>query len=282
MSPSFALATALIELATAVAVPPAEADELHAPLCGYRIVAVFPHDPTAYTQGLTVDDGDLFEGTGLYGDSSLRRVELVTGEVLQRHDLEASLFGEGIAIVGERIYQLTWLEHTGFVYDRSSFAEIYSFNYPREGWGLTFDGSHLVRSDGTATLEFWDPETLAPVRSLEVRDGPAAVPRLNELEFVAGEIFANVWLTDRVARIDPATGMVTTWLDLAGLLASQGGAPGAEVLNGVAWDARAQRLFVTGKRWPWLFEIALPDCPIGPIFRDGFESGDLSAWSPGP
>lgn len=274
--PAVTVALALLSIGVAAAT------DWRTPVCGYEIVAVYPHDPTAYTQGLAVHDGVLFEGTGLYGDSSLRRVDLATGTVQQQHDLAPTLFGEGIAVVGDRIFQLTWQEHTGFVYDRTSFSVLDTFSYAGEGWGLTFDGRHLVRSDGTATLEFWDLATLTPVRSVEVHDDQGPVTHLNELEHIAGEIFANVWLTDDVARIDPTTGEVTAWLDLSGLLASQGGAPGAEVLNGIAWDADAQRLFVTGKLWPWLFEIELPDCPIGLVFADGFESGSLAAWSSSP
>lgn len=259
--------------ATVSAVEPAT------PVCGYQIVAVYPHDPTAFTEGLSFDDGTLLESTGLTGQSSLRRVELTTGAVLERHDLAPQLFGEGLAVFGERIFQLTYRNHTGMVYDRQTFDELTTFAYAGEGWGLTHDGSRLVRGDGSAALELWDPETLTVVGSIEVHDENGPVDFLNELEYIAGEIFANIWTTDTVARIDPASGRVNSVIDLSGLLASQGGASGADVLNGIAWDAAGRRLFVTGKWWPWLFEIALPDCPIGLLFGDGFESGDASAWS---
>jgi glutaminyl-peptide cyclotransferase len=221
----------------------------------YRVLNSYPHDPEAYTQGLAFDaGGNLFEGTGLWGQSSLRRVDLATGAVLQRLDLDAQYFGEGITLLGDRIIQLTWQSQTGFVYDRDSFALLQTFRYPTEGWGITHDGARLIMSDGTATLYFWDPHTLAEIGRVVVvgLDGP--VPRLNELEYVNGEVWANVWLTDEIVRIDPATGRVVGVIDLAGLRPAA--AAGADdVLNGIAYDAKNGRLFVTGKRWPTLFEI---------------------------
>jgi glutamine cyclotransferase len=220
----------------------------------YRVVGSFPHDPGAFTQGLAFADGELYEGTGEHGRSSLRRVELETGRVLQKHDLKQRYFGEGITLLGDRIIQLTWKSNLGFVYDRSSFELLETFEYPTEGWGLTHDGRRLIMSDGTANLYFLDPETFLEVGRLEVRDGQAPVRLLNELEFVDGEIFANVLGRDRIARIAPASGRVLGWIDLTGLLALEERA-GADVLNGIAHDPKGGRLFVTGKWWPRLFAI---------------------------
>jgi len=237
---------------------PTSAPSLPVPVYGYRIVKTYPHDPEAFTQGLVYVDGVLYEGTGLNGRSSLRRVDLESGRVLQRRDLAREYFGEGIAVFGKRIIQLTWQSRVGFVYDRESFALQRQFSYPTEGWGLTHDGKSLIMSDGTATLRWLDPETFAETRSLEVRDQNGPVVRLNELEFIRGEIYANIWLTDRIARIDPQTGRVTGWIDLRGLLSPAERQSSADaVLNGIAYDAANDRLFVTGKLWPKLFEITL-------------------------
>lgn len=225
-------------------------------LYGYRVVAEHPHDPEAFTQGLVLEEGVLFESTGLYGQSSLRRVDLSTGTVLQRHDLPDELFGEGIALHDDGIIQLTWQARTGFVYDRETFALEREFTYDTEGWGLTHDGSRLVMSDGTARLHFVDPETLEILSDVPVTWRGEPVDRLNELEFVDGHVLANVWLTDRIAVIDPGTGEVEAWIDLAGLLPAEERAD-AGVLNGIAFDAGSRRLFVTGKLWPRLFEIEL-------------------------
>jgi len=227
------------------------------PIYGYEIVAAYPHDPNAFTQGLQIIDGELFEGTGLYGKSSLRRVELETGEVLQQIDLAADLFGEGIAVVGERIYQLTWQEQRGFIYDRETFERTDEFRYETEGWGLTFDGEHLVMSDGTNRLFWRDPVTLAVERQVDVVQSDVPVSLLNELEYVDGEIYANVWQSDWIVRIDPETGQVVGWVDLTGLLDGIDLAQPVDVLNGIAYDAENERLFVTGKLWPRLFEIRL-------------------------
>jgi glutamine cyclotransferase len=222
----------------------------------YTVLATYPHDPQAFTQGLVFDNGELYEGTGLNGRSSLRRVDLETGEVLQQVDLETQYFGEGITIFGEKLYQLTWRSQTGFVYDKTTFALQDEFAYSTEGWGITHDGQQLIMSDGTNRLRFWEPETLEESGFIDVFDGPKPVFRLNELEYIGGEVFANVWQTDRVARIDPQTGRVTAWIDLSGLLSPQERA-GADVLNGIAYRADEDRLFVTGKLWPKLFEIRL-------------------------
>ena len=237
--------------------PPGAAQRLNtAPVFRYEVVHTYPHDPKAFTQGLTFADGFLYEGTGQKGESSLRRVKLENGEVVQLKKLEAQYFGEGITLAGDAIVQLTWQAGVGFVYDRKSFERQRTFTYPGEGWGLTYDGTRLIMSDGTDALRFLDPTTFKEVGRVQVKDGTRAVAQLNELEFVKGEIFANVWGTDRIARISPKTGQVTGWIDLRGLLAPHEAA-GVDVLNGIAYDAAADRLFVTGKWWPRLFEIRI-------------------------
>ena len=221
----------------------------------YDIVNVYPHDENAFTQGLVFEDGFLYEGTGLYGNSSLRRVELETGKVLQVHALQDQFFGEGVAIVGDKIIQLTWESHRGFVYDKNTFDLLREFSYPTEGWGITYDGSRLIMSDGTASLYFLDPETLQRVGQVEVHD-TAPVTCLNELEYSKGEVYANVWREEKIAIIDPNTGQVRAWIDLKGIRGSGDPDPN-NVLNGIAYDAEGDRLFVTGKRWPLLYEIRL-------------------------
>jgi len=228
---------------------------------GYAVVAEFPHDPNAFTQGLVYEDGVLYEGTGMKGRSSLRRVDLKTGEVLQLYELPDQYFGEGIALFGDKIYQLTWQSHVGFVYDQDTFELLDEFHYPTEGWGLTHDGERLIMSDGTATLHFLDPETLEEIDSIEVYDDQGPVVRLNELEYIDGQVYANIWQTDRIARISPRTGQVTAWIDLSGLLDRDELTQPADVLNGIAYDQENDRLFVTGKLWPKLFEIELVPLP---------------------
>jgi glutamine cyclotransferase len=219
---------------------------------------VLPHDPQAFTQGLDFADGVLYEGTGLYGASSLRRVELESGRVLQQHDLDAAYFGEGISVLGDRIYQLTWQNGVGFVYDRESFQPVQQFSYPTEGWGLTHDGEQLILSDGTATLYFLDPATLQETGRVTVTLAGERVTRLNELEYVDGKVLANVWQTDSVLRIDPATGQVDGIYDFTGLLSQAPPFTGTvDVLNGIAFEEQSGRLFVTGKLWPALFEVEL-------------------------
>ncbi len=237
---------------------PTSGPALPVPVYGYQIVKTYPHDPDAFTQGLVYVDGVLYEGTGLNGRSSLRRVDLESGQVLQRRDLAEEYFGEGIAVFGKRIIQLTWRSRVGFVYDRETFALQRQFSYPTEGWGLTHDGKSLIMSDGTATLRWLDPENFAETRSVVVRDQNGPVVNLNELEYIRGEVYANIWQTDRIARIDPQTGRVTGWIDLQGLLSlEERQSSAADVLNGIAYDAANDRLFVTGKLWPKLFEIKL-------------------------
>jgi glutamine cyclotransferase len=227
------------------------------PIYGYRIVNAFPHDPNAYTQGLVFRDGVLYEGTGLLGHSTLRKVALETGGVLQYHRLADHFFGEGITIYGDRIIQLTWQSNTGFVYDKGSFERLREFHYPTEGWGLTHDGERLIMSDGTATLHFLDPDSLREIARIDVYDNSGPVVMLNELEYINGEVYANVWLTEHIARIDPQTGRVVGWIDLSGLYEIPDTLQGIAVLNGIAYDRHSDRLFVTGKLWPRLFEIEL-------------------------
>ncbi len=229
-----------------------------APVYDYRVVNTYPHDPGAFTQGLIYTDGSLYEGTGLQGASSLRRVGLNTGRVAQIHRLADTLFGEGITVWGDKLIQLTYQNRLLLVYDRRTFELLASPPYPLEGWGITHDGRQLIVSDGTSVLRFLDPESYAETGRVNVLDEGNPVGRLNELEFVEGEVFANVWPTARIARIDPQTGQVTGWLDLAGLLPPakrEKRVKRANILNGIAYDAAQRRLFVTGKWWPILFEI---------------------------
>lgn len=224
----------------------------------YKIINIYPHDKTAFTQGLVFENGVLYEGTGLLGGSSVRKIELETGKVVQTRMLPAQFFGEGIAIYQNRIIQLTWRSKRGFVYDKDSFELLAGFGYSTEGWGITTDGNYLIMSDGTATLYFLDPENFKKIKQIEVydkRNGP--VIRLNDLEYVKGEIYANVWKTDYIARISPKTGQVVGWIELKGLAADNARDNRVDVLNGIAYDRENDRLFVTGKFWPRLFEIEL-------------------------
>jgi len=223
-----------------------------------EIVRSYPHDVRAYTQGLAFADGVLFEGTGQYGESTLRRVELESGRVLQSARLPNSMFGEGITVRGGEVFQLTWRNQVGIVYDKSTFRELRRFRYAGEGWGLTHDGTQLIMSDGSSTLRFLDPKTFRVVRQLMVRSGGRRVANLNELEYVGGEILANIWYKDYIARISPASGEVLGWIDLQALVPP--GMDREQCTNGIAYDAENDRLFVTGKNWPQLFEIRL----VGP------------------
>ncbi len=227
------------------------------PVYSYCIVNIFPHDRGAFTEGLVYEEGVLYEGTGEYGRSTLRRVELETGRVLQLYALPPQYFGEGITIWGQKIIQLTWKNREGFVYDKIGLELFDLFRYSTEGWGITHDGTRLIMSDGTSTLYFWDPETLTEIGQVQVHDDHGPVVRLNELEYVRGQVYANVWLTDRIAIIDPQTGQVTGWADLTGLLHPDDYGHQVDVLNGIAYDAEGDRLFVTGKWWSRLFEIKL-------------------------
>ncbi len=239
------------------------------PTYTYKIVNQYPHDPQAFTQGLVFDNGFLYESTGKKGQSSLRKVELETGKVLQKYDLPNHLFGEGIAIFENKIVQLTWQSHRGFVYDQTTFALKEEFKYSTEGWGLTDDGHQLIMSDGSANLYFLNPETFAEARRIEVIDKENPVSQLNELEYIEGKIYANIWQQDQVAIINPQTGIVEAWLDLTNLL-DPSEKQMAGVLNGIAYDPKGDRLFVTGKNWPKIFEIKKVSLP-GNSVKGGVE-----------
>lgn len=222
----------------------------------YSIINEFPHDTNAFTQGLVIENGVLFEGTGLSGQSALRRVDLETGEVLQLYALSNEFFGEGITVFGDKIIQLTWSTRIGFVYDKNSFELIRNFTYPTEGWGITHNSTHLIVSDGTANLYFLDPENFGRVGQISVNDAGSPITRLNELEYIKGEIYANIWYQQKIAIINPQTGNVRAWIDLTGIGATEN-TSGGRVLNGIAYDANDDRLFVTGKMWSKLYEIQL-------------------------
>lgn len=228
-----------------------------APKYSYEVVNTWPHDAEAFTQGLVFYDGNLLESTGRQGRSSLRRVELDTGKVLEKVDLPGAYFGEGITVFKGKIYQLTWQDQRGFIYDAGSFKKIGEFTYTGEGWGLTNDGESLILSDGTNRLKYLDPDDFHIRKSIAVLDGRTPVTNLNELEYAQGEIYANIWHQERVARIDPQTGRVSAWIDLTGLLPRSEVNDEEAVLNGIAFDETNGRLFVTGKLWPKLFEIRL-------------------------
>ena len=223
----------------------------------YRVVGSYPHDRSAWTQGLVFSDGLLLESTGLYGRSSLRKVGLATGEVIELKALPDEYFGEGIALFDHRIFQLTWQSRIGLVYDALSLESLGTFVYATEGWGLTHDGKRLIMSDGSATLRFLDPATFSPTGQLDVMDEKGPVVQLNELEYVRGLIYANVWQTDLIVMISPETGHVVGRANLAGLLTQGELGQGADVLNGIAYEPGAGRLFVTGKLWPKVFEVEL-------------------------
>ena len=224
----------------------------------YRIVHVYPHDSSAFTQGLVFVDGHLYESTGLNGKSSLRMVDLTTGRVLQKYDVPPNYFGEGLTDWGSNLVQLTWQAHEGFVYDRFSFSLLRKFQYEGEGWGLTHDKTNLIMSDGTSYLRFLDPKTFKETKRIHVTDEAGhSVDQLNELEYVRGEIYANVWQTDQIVRISPRTGKVLGWVDLTGIIDARELSGQGAVLNGIAYDQKEDRLFVTGKLWPKLFEIRI-------------------------
>ncbi len=223
----------------------------------YEVVARHPHDPNAFLQGLVWHDGGFYESTGQYGESSLRRVEFPSGKVIKQVKLAPDLFGEGLALVDNRLIQLTWTTKRGFVYDRETFQVIREFTYQTEGWGLTYDGKDLILSDGSDQLTYLDPQNFQTVRKLRVTRDGRPVTQLNELEFIEGEIWANVWHQDVILRIDPATGQVTSFLDLKGIITPEMRINPEAVLNGIAYDAQGKRIFVSGKLWPAIFEIRL-------------------------
>jgi glutamine cyclotransferase len=222
---------------------------------GYQLVSTRPHEPSAYTQGLQLLGGRLFESTGLYGESTLREIEPATGKVIRRRPLAKTVFGEGLTILNGEMFVLTWKENTAYVFEPDTFKPIRTHNYPGEGWGLTNDGKLLIMSDGSSLLKFINPGDFSVVRTLEVRDGDLPLKNLNELEWIDGEVFANVYQTDRIARISPEDGRVTGWLDLSGLRKQLTRPNRAEVLNGIAHDPATGHLLVTGKYWPQMFEI---------------------------
>ena len=223
---------------------------------GFRIIHTYPHDASAFTQGLEYRAGYLYEGTGLSGQSTLRKEELETGKIVQQVQLRPEFFGEGITLINEHVLQLTWQSHLGFVYDQGSFRMLRSFSYPGEGWGFANDGTTLYMSDGTAQIRCLDPRTMDEIRRISVHDGSASISDLNELECVRGEIYANIWHSWHIARIAPSDGAVIGWVDMSGVIPAELSDPEA-VLNGIAYDAMGDRLFITGKLWPKLFEIKL-------------------------
>jgi glutaminyl-peptide cyclotransferase len=226
-----------------------------APRLQWDVVASYPHDPSAFLQGLVWYEGGFFESTGLLGRSTLRRVEWPSGRVTRQVKLPADVFGEGLARVGDRLVQLSWKSGRGFVYDLATLRLLREFRYEGEGWGLAYDGTSLILSDGTDVLTYFDPERLTPTRKVSVTWNGWPLQRLNELEFIEGEVWANVWYTDYIVRIDPASGRVTSFLDLTGLFPPDRRLPEGAVLNGIAYDRATRRVFVSGKLWPLLFEI---------------------------
>lgn len=228
--------------------------------CGYRIAQTYPHDATSFTQGLFWDDGHLYEGTGQYGRSRIARLDLQTGKAVAQTRLPSDQFGEGITRWQDQIIGVTWQGGVGHRWQIKDLKRVGTFRYEGEGWGLTMVGDSLVLSDGTPELRFLDPATMKEQKRVTVRFGSRPLPMINELETIDGEIWANVWMTDMIVRIDPASGNIKSWVDLSGLKEAAGASGSDSVLNGIAWDATKKRLFVTGKYWPKLYEITLADC----------------------
>lgn len=226
-------------------------------VAGFRVVTEYPHDASAFTQGLVFTDGRLYEGTGKKGESSLRRIELKTGRIEQIVPLDSALFGEGITVFDGKIFQLTWQNRLGIIYDQKTFESLSTFRYTGEGWGLTHDGKRLILSDGTSTIRFLDPKSFEVVKRIKVKAGNSLIDQLNELEFRKGEILANVWHTNRIARISPDSGEVLGWIDLTGLYPERQRQSREDVLNGIAYDEANDRLLVTGKNWPKIYEIEI-------------------------
>ena len=250
------LAVGMLFLACA---PATVAQRKPAPVQSYKVVATFPHDTTSFTQGLVfAGDGQFYESTGLQGESTLRRVDIKTGQTLQRIDVPSQYFAEGLALVGDELLQLTWQHKLGFVYDRHTFKQKRTFSYKTEGWGIAYeDAGGLVMSDGSDTLTFLDPKSFAALKTLRVMDAGRPVANLNELEWIDGEIWANVWMTDRIARISPRTGEVNAWIDLSTLYPRSQRTPPADELNGIAYDRATRRIYITGKKWPRLYQISV-------------------------
>jgi glutaminyl-peptide cyclotransferase len=231
------------------------------PVHRWELLDAYPHDAGAFTQGLLYEDGFLYESTGRNGESSLRKVAVETGEVVQRVNLEDRYFAEGIAVVGEEMYQITWRSRTGFVYDKTSFKKLREFQYTGEGWGLAYDGRHLVMSDGSDVLRFFDPPAMREVRRLRITSGGRRLDRLNELEFAGGFLYANIWYSDSIAKISPQSGEVVAVYDMSGLYPRRQRQSREMVLNGIAYDEAADRFFLTGKNWPRLFAVRLTGEP---------------------
>lgn len=245
-------------LAAASAAVLAFVRDSQAPVQQLRIVETYPHDPAAFTQGLVIRDGVLHESTGLYGQSTVRHVDLESGNVERFVTLDQQIFAEGITILGDELFLLTWKNRIGYVFDRNTLEYKRTFRYGGEGWGLMTDGAHLILSDGTAVLKFLDPKDARVVKKLPVRDGGTLIDNLNELEYVDGEIYANIWYSDRIARIDAKTGELRGWLDGSALRQKVTlHDPREDVFNGIAWDSETKKLYVTGKRWPKLFEVEI-------------------------
>ena len=263
MKKSLAIATLLIVIliivsASLVAFLDVNSTSANATVMNYTyfIINTYPHDTSAFTEGLVYSGGFLYESTGLNGASSLRREDLTSGKVLQEYFLPEQYFGEGIAIVNNEIIQLTWQSHIGFIYDKTTFALLGNFSYPTEGWGLTYNGKQLIMSDGTDNLYFLDPTTFQQTGQIQVHDGKTPIVNINSLDYINGNVYANIWLTNNIAIINPETGQVKAWIDLTGLPGANNSNPEA-VLNGIAYDQQNNRLFVTGKEWPSLYQIKL-------------------------
>ncbi|MGI4830056.1 MAG: glutaminyl-peptide cyclotransferase [Janthinobacterium lividum] len=232
-----------------------------APVFGYTVVARYPHSTASYTEGFFFLNGTFYEGTGLQGQSEVLAIDPETGKPRQRASIPPPYFGEGVVDWGSNILEWTWQSHTGFVLDRFSLRTLKEFHYTGEGWGMTRTNKELITSDGSSTLRFRNPNTFAETRHIDVKDGSAPIEQLNELEYVKGEIYANVWHSDRIARISPRDGHVLSWIDLTGLMPQAERVSPEAVLNGIAYDAQHDRLFVTGKQWPWVFEIKVLRMP---------------------
>jgi len=227
----------------------------NATLYTYKVVNTFPHNDESFTQGLYIEDGILYESTGLNGKSAVKKIDLKTGKVIKSRDMQDKFFGEGLTVVDDKIFQITWRSKTGFVYDKESLDILRTFSYKTQGWGITYDGKYLIISDGSDILYFMDPKSFVVVGKLEVYDKNGKVTKLNELEHINGEIYANIWGKDLIARIDPKTGYVKSWIDLAGILSKEDRKGKEDVLNGIAYNPENDTLLVTGKFWPKLFEI---------------------------
>ncbi len=252
----WAAVAALVACAAALTAWPQWSTPPAPKLWGVEVTATYPHDPAAFTQGLAFHDGQLYEGTGQYGGSSIRRIALPSGEVEQMQPLSELYFGEGITIFDNKLYQLTWVNQVGFIYDVETFERLGTFRYAGEGWGLTHNGRHLIMSNGSERISFLDPENYDVVRTIRVRSEGRPIVRLNELEWVDGEIWANIWYQDQIARIDPRSGEVVGWIDASTIYpASERGFE--DVLNGIAYDPAANRVLLTGKNWPLLYEVEL-------------------------